>query len=60
MTIENRIKSLETKHRELDILIEKMYNEGYSDDEIAKLKRKKLQLKDEISSAKQKLESNNG
>ena len=31
-----------------------MYNEGYSDDEIANLKRKKLQLKDEISSAKQK------
>lgn len=60
MTIENRIKSLESKHRELDILIEKMYNEGYSDDEIAKLKRKKLQLKDEISSAKQKLESKDG
>ena len=50
---------MNSQHRELDIPLEKMYNEGYSDDEIAKLKRKTLNQKDEIP-AKQKLESKDG
>lgn len=58
--LKNRLASLTNKHRELDNNIEKMYNEGYSDNEIHSLKKQKLQLKDEITSLQQQLESDNG
>ena len=58
--LKSRLASLTNKHRELDNNIEKMYNEGYSDNEIHGLKKQKLQLRDEITSLQQQLESDNG
>ena len=53
--LENRIKALEARHRELDKAIANMYTEGYED--LAQLKRDKLALKDEIEALKQRRSS---
>lgn len=53
--LENRIKALEARHRELDKAIANMYTEGYED--LAQLKRDKLALKDEIETLKQRRSS---
>lgn len=53
--LENRIKALEARHRELDKTIANMYTEGYED--LAQLKRDKLALKDEIETLKQRRSS---
>ena len=46
-----RLLELEAEHRELDQLIESLQDEGASSDDIAlrRLKKRKLQLKDQIS-----------
>tara|TARA_B100001057_G_scaffold478078_1_gene548103 strand:+ start:3051 stop:3230 length:180 start_codon:yes stop_codon:yes gene_type:complete len=48
-SVEPRIKALEARHRELDKKVAQMYNKSYQEDELAKLKREKLKLKDEIT-----------
>lgn len=53
--LENRIKALEARHRELDKDIANMYTEGYED--LAQMKRDKLALKDEIETLKQRRSS---
>lgn len=53
--LENRIKALEARHRELDKNIANMYTEGYED--LAQIKRDKLALKDEIETLKQRRSS---
>ena len=53
--LENRIKALEARHRELDKAIANMYTEGYED--LAQLKRDKLALKDEINTLKKRRSS---
>ena len=53
--LENRIKALEARHRELDKNIANMYTEGYED--LAQMKRDKLALKDEIETLKQRRSS---
>ena len=53
--LENRIKALEARHRELDKNIANLYTEGYED--LAQMKRDKLALKDEIETLKQRRSS---
>jgi len=53
--LENRIKALEARHRELDKNIANLYTEGYED--LAQMKRDKLALKDEIEALKQRRSS---
>lgn len=49
MTVENRIKSLEAKHAQLEADIHAAYIKGGSDmDVISTLKKQKLQIKDEL------------
>ena len=50
--LENRIKALEARHRELDKNIANLYTEGYED--LAQMKRDKLSLKDEINTLKKR------
>lgn len=50
MTTESHIAALERRHRELDRQIEEaMGHASYDDLEIAALKRKKLEVKDELA-----------
>lgn len=50
--LENRIKALEARHRELDKNIANLYTEGYED--LAQMKKDKLSLKDEINTLKKR------
>ncbi len=50
--LENRIKALEARHRELDKNIANLYTEGYED--LAQMKKDKLALKDEINTLKKR------
>lgn len=53
MAVENHISELSQRHRVLDLKIEKEQSRPLIDDvKIAELKRKKLQLKDEINRLK--------
>ncbi|MEO1476379.1 MAG: DUF465 domain-containing protein [Pseudomonadota bacterium] len=53
MSIEGRIRELTSKHRELDQLIQDAQRHASTDPlELSKLKRRKLRLKEEISSLK--------
>ena len=47
--VKERIEELQKTHRELDSQIEAQQLEGANDFEIMGLKRKKLQIKDEIA-----------
>lgn len=50
MTTESHIAALERRHRELDRQIEEVRaHASYDDLEIAALKRKKLEVKDELT-----------
>ena len=50
-TLQLRLLELESEHRELDHLIEQLQREGLARDElqIRRLKKRKLQLKDQIT-----------
>ena len=50
--LENRIKALEARHRELDKNIANLYTEGYED--LAQMKKEKLALKDEINTLRKR------
>ena len=53
MTTESHIAALERRHRELDRQIEdEMAHISYDDQMIAVLKRKKLEIKDELAKLK--------
>jgi len=53
MTISNHLAALEKKHAELETLLSQVLSSPSSDDlTIGDLKRKKLQLKDEIEKLK--------
>lgn len=59
MPLQNHLAELERKHQAIDRAIEEALTHSSSDDlEVVELKRKKLQLKDEIEKLKtQKLHS---
>lgn len=49
-TIQLRLLELETEHRELDHLIEQLHQQSTRDElQIRRLKKRKLQLKDQIT-----------
>lgn len=49
-TLELRVLELEAEHRELDHLIEQLQQQGVRDElQIRRLKKRKLQLKDQIT-----------
>ena len=49
-TLELRVLELEAEHRELDHLIEQLQQQGARDElQIRRLKKRKLQLKDQIT-----------
>ncbi len=55
MSLQERIESLKAKHRSLEVAIEEENNRPRPDDmEIAKLKKQKLLIKDEIASLSEK------
>lgn len=57
VSLKNHLDALVRKHRSLDEKITELYNTNMADDlSIQSLKREKLQLKEEISQAEQKLE----
>lgn len=51
--IEDEIRRLESKHKELDIAIKKDYSNYLSDAHMVKMKQEKLQLKDKIAKLKE-------
>ncbi|MFZ9346832.1 MAG: YdcH family protein [Burkholderiaceae bacterium] len=49
-TLELRVLELEAEHRELDHLIEQLQQQGVRDElQIRRLKKRKLQLKDQVT-----------
>jgi uncharacterized protein YdcH (DUF465 family) len=46
--LQGRIKSLQTKHKELDNRINELYKHNNTDNEITVLKKQKLQVKQEL------------
>lgn len=53
MALEARIETLEQRHQQLeDVLLEKLKHLGSDDNEIADLKRQKLQIKDTLKQLK--------
>lgn len=58
MSIENRIKALETRHAQMDREIEDMeHRPHYAPEEMSRLKREKLAVKDEITQLRKQAES---
>ena len=53
------LKELHLKHKELDTLIKERYNDRASDEELSRLKTKKLWLKDEIHLIETRLQGAN-
>ena len=58
--IEQRLKSLESKHKDLDKQIKLLYKHSNTELSIAKLKKQKLRLKEEIVKLSTQLGENNG
>ena len=58
--IEQRLKSLESKHKALDKQIEQLYKHTSAELSIKKLKKEKLLLKQEIVNLTNQLGENNG
>lgn len=58
--IEQRLKSLESKHKELDKQIEQLYKHTSAELSIKKLKKEKLLLKQEIVKLTNQLGEHNG
>ncbi len=57
MAIEQRLRELDARHRELDFIIENEARHPSSDDmQLAAMKRQKLKLKEEIESLRQSLD----
>ncbi|MBU6304963.1 MAG: DUF465 domain-containing protein [Betaproteobacteria bacterium] len=55
-TLQLRVLELEAEHRELDHLIHQLQQEGSRDElQIRRLKKRKLQLKDQISTLQAQL-----
>lgn len=55
-TLQLRVLELEAEHRELDYLIHQLQQEGPRDElQIRRLKKRKLQLKDQISTLQAQL-----
>ena len=50
MSISNRIQAIESRHYNIETKIRDAYLGHKSDEEISELKKKKLQLKDELQS----------
>ncbi|MDP6604256.1 MAG: YdcH family protein [Rhodospirillales bacterium] len=51
MSLEQRIKALKERHKALDAALEEEFSRPHPDDlEIHSLKKRKLQIKDEIAS----------
>jgi hypothetical protein len=56
MAIEQRLRELDARHRELDFIIENEAKRPSSDDmQLAAMKRQKLKLKEEIETLRQSL-----
>jgi uncharacterized protein YdcH (DUF465 family) len=53
--LQDRIKSLQTKHKELDNRINELYKHNNTDNEITVLKKQKLQVKQELTKIKQNI-----
>ena len=51
--IEDKIKHLEAKHRDLDSIIKEAHSSYLSDELMVKMKQEKLQMKDEIVKLKE-------
>jgi len=51
--IEDKIKHLEAKHKDLDAKIKESYSKYLSDELMVKMKQEKLQLKDKIAKLKE-------
>jgi|TARA_R110000782_G_scaffold4792_5_gene16745 hypothetical protein len=51
--IEDKIRHLESKHKELDVKIKESYSQYLSDALMVKMKQEKLQLKDKIAKLKE-------
>ena len=50
MTIENHITALETRHKELEQKLEtQLAHASFDEDEVAALKKQKLEIKDELA-----------
>lgn len=58
--IEQRLKSLESKHKDLDKQIKLLYKHSNTELSIAQLKKQKLRLKEEIVKLSNQLGENNG
>jgi hypothetical protein len=57
MAIEQRLHELDTRHRELDFMIENEMKHPSADPmQISAMKRQKLKLKEEIESIRQRLD----
>jgi len=57
MAIEQRLRELDARHRELDFIIENEARRPSSDDmQLAAMKRQKLKLKEEIETLRQSLD----
>ncbi len=57
MAIEQRLRELDARHRELDFIIENEAKRPSSDDmQLAAMKRQKLKLKEEIETLRQSLD----
>lgn len=54
--IQRRLVELDVEHRDLDAVISKLIEDGYSDElQLRRLKKRKLQLKDHITLLKMQL-----
>jgi uncharacterized protein YdcH (DUF465 family) len=53
--LQGRIKSLQTKHKELDNRINELYKHNNTDNEITVLKKQKLQVKQELTKIEQNI-----
>jgi hypothetical protein len=53
--LQDRIKSLQTKHKELDNRINELYKHNNTDNEITVLKKQKLQIKQELTKIEQNI-----
>jgi len=58
--IEQRLKSLESKHKDLDKQIKLLYKHSNTELSIAQLKKQKLLIKEEIVKLTNQLGENNG
>lgn len=58
--LEQRLKSLESKHKELDNQIDKLYKHSNAALSITELKKRKLLVKEEIVKLRNLIGDNNG